>query len=130
MGVRPWTPPGGARSELVAAGTSWDAVRVSARCGHGVIDRLGEDSGAVIEDTAAGVLYWLVYPGGADGWRLSELYVNVLGATTYLVVPPVRCTEGTRLRWALPLTPTRYLTSPQALHDALAAEIHAASGPR
>lgn len=115
--------------ELVAAGHSWDAVRVS-RIGPRVIERLGEDSGAVIEDRYGAVFYWLVRPGSADTWELSSLFVRLRGTASYVAVPPVKRTEGPGVRWAVPLGPTCYLTDPGLLHAALAAEIDAAVGPR
>ncbi|WP_405612282.1 hypothetical protein [Streptomyces sp. NBC_01508] len=126
--VTPWTPPT-TTIELVAAGNVWDAVRVPARYGPGVISRLGTTTGAVIEDTHAATLYWLVHPGTADTWDLSPQHVSVLGAASYVAVPPPG--EGKpayRLRWAVPLTPTCYLTNAQALLTALTAEIETVSG--
>ncbi|MFF5086276.1 hypothetical protein [Streptomyces niveus] len=126
----PWPHPAGTTIELTAAGKSWDAVRVPIRYARGMLDRLGREGGAVIEDLYSQCLYWLVRPGSADGWGLSPLYVTILGESTYVAIPPVGRTEGYRLQWAVPPTATRYLTPADALHDALDHEIQAVSGPR
>ncbi|MFI9583727.1 hypothetical protein ACIHCQ_18160 [Streptomyces sp. NPDC052236] len=48
----------------------------------------------------------------------------------YVWVPPVdRTEEHHHLRWIVPLARTCYLTDPQRLHTALAAEIEATTGP-
>ncbi|MFE5662472.1 hypothetical protein ACFQ7W_00880 [Streptomyces niveus] len=126
----PWLPPAGTTIELTAAGAIWDAVRVPIRYARGMLDRLGRDGGAVIEDLYSQSLYWLVRPGSADGWGLSPMYVTILGENTYVAVPPVGRTEGYRLQWAVPPTATRYLTPADALHAALDHEIQVVSGPR
>ncbi|WP_141724776.1 hypothetical protein [Streptomyces niveus] len=76
----PWLHPAGTTIELTAAGESWDAVRVPIRYARGMLDRLGREGGAVIEDLYSQCLYWLVRPGSADGWGLSPLYVTILGS--------------------------------------------------
>ncbi|WP_405797317.1 hypothetical protein [Streptomyces sp. NBC_01506] len=127
--VAPWLPPAGSGVELTAAGDCWDAVRVPARYARGMLDRLGDTSGAVIEDLSSQCLYWLVRPGSADGWGLSPLYVSVLGQNTYVAIPPINRTEGYRLQWAVPPTATRYLTPADTLHEALDTEIRARTPP-
>ncbi|WP_405794770.1 hypothetical protein [Streptomyces sp. NBC_01506] len=128
--VAPWLPPARSGVQLTAAGKSWDAVRVPARYARGMLDRLGGTSGAVIEDLSSQCRYWLVRPGTADEWRLSPMYVSILGENAYVAVPPITRTKGHRLQWAVPPTPTRYLTPAGALYDALDTEIQAVSGPR
>jgi len=128
--VEAWSPPNGPSVELVAAGRSWDAVRVPSSVGARVLERLGEDSGAVIEDGYGAILYWLVRPGAADAWDLPQAYVGILGVASYVAVPPVRRIEGPGVRWAVALSALRYLTNPEQLHAALTAEINAAVGPR
>ncbi|MFJ8646337.1 hypothetical protein ACIRNI_09445 [Streptomyces sp. NPDC093546] len=128
--VEPWTPPQGPDVTLLPAGRWWDAVRVPSSLGSRVLARLGENSGAVIEDGFGAILYWLVWPGAADEWVLLQPSVSICGATTYVAVPPVTYTEGPGLRWATPLSPTRYLTDPELLRAALATEIDAVMGRR
>jgi hypothetical protein len=125
-----WSPPNGDSIELVAVGCSWDAVRVQSSIGLRVVERLGGDSGAVIEDRFGSLLYWLVRPGAADAWELPQPFVEIRGVTSYLAVPPVHRVQGPGVRWAVPLTAECYLTDPELLHAALAAEINAAVGPR
>ncbi|WP_406067346.1 hypothetical protein OG372_01635 [Streptomyces sp. NBC_01020] len=128
--IAPWSPPQGNTVELVAMGKSWDAVRVSARFGRAVIDRLGDQCGAVIVDGYGSVLYWLIKPGSADAWTLPSYVVGILGTSAYVAVPPLRRTSGPGLRWDVPLTPLCYLTDTVLLHAALAAEIAHVNGPR
>ncbi|MFF3749842.1 DUF6415 family natural product biosynthesis protein [Streptomyces sp. NPDC002018] len=129
-GREPWTPPVGTTVELVPVGRHWDAVRVRSHIGERVIERLGADSGAVIEDWHGRVLYWLVPLGTADTWDLPLSVVVPLGVATFVAVPPVSYTDEERLRWIVPLTATRYLTDPELLHHALTTEISVTAGPR
>jgi hypothetical protein len=130
-GVEPWSPPAGGTVELTPAGRAWDAVRVPTGIGLSAIARLGDDSGAVIEDASGGILYWLVAPGATAAWELPEPFVEVRGDASYVAVPPLWRTEGHhRLRWIVPLTRTCYLTDPEPLHTALAAAIEALIGPQ
>ncbi len=126
-----WSPPNGDTVELTAAGRAWDAVRVPSGIGLSTIARLGDDSGAVIQDAFGGLLYWLV-PPGADAWEeLPQPFVEIRGNASYVAVPPVWHTEDyRRLRWIVPLTHTCYLTDPELLHAALAAAIGDLIGPR
>ncbi|UGY92629.1 hypothetical protein [Streptomyces gobiensis] len=103
-------------------------VRVPRWLGALALPRLGEDSGAVIEDGFGRVWYWLIPPGTADGWELR--HVVVLGETCHVAVPPQWFTEGPGLRWRVPLAPGRYLTDPELLHKALTAATADALGPR
>lgn len=129
--IAPWLPPTGDTMKLEQAGRAWDAVRVPARIGLPVLARLGEHSGAAIHDRTGGGIYWLIRPGTADAWDLPQSSVEVRGETSYITVPPVARTAAHHsLRWAVPLTPTCYLTDPELLHAALAAEIDAVTGPR
>jgi hypothetical protein len=124
----PWPP--GQDVELMAAGRSWDAVRVLSHIAHVVHSRLGTGSGAVIEDPYGMHLYWLVRPGTADGWNLPQHFVEIRGTTSYVAVPPVHRTDGPGLRWIVPPTPRRYLTDSGQLASALAREINAVLAPR
>ncbi|MFD8967047.1 DUF6415 family natural product biosynthesis protein [Streptomyces sp. NPDC059568] len=121
---RAWAPPVGTAVVLVGAGRYWDAVRVRTDVGERVIRRLGGNSGAVIQDMYGSALYWLVAPGTADAWDLPSEQVVPLGVATFVAVPPAHFTDTSRrIRWAVPLTATRYLTGAELLHGALAAEI-------
>lgn len=128
-GVEAWSPPTGDIVQLVATGRFWDAVSVSFSIGLPVIKRL--DNGAVIHDASGGRLLWLIRPGAADTWDLPEPSVQIFRDSTCVAVPPVGRTEGHhRLRWIVPLTRTCYLTDPELLRAALAAEIEAVYGPQ
>ncbi|UGY91038.1 hypothetical protein [Streptomyces gobiensis] len=122
-----WRPPSGPDVQMLPAGRWWDAVQVPSYLGALALDELGSDTGAVIED-GYGALYWLVPPNAADDWGLQGIAVR--GETTYLAVPPQHRTKGPGLRWRVLLTPTRYLADPDRLHDALAAAVAKALGPR
>ncbi|MYZ38320.1 MULTISPECIES: DUF6415 family natural product biosynthesis protein [unclassified Streptomyces] len=120
----PWAPPTGTTVELVGAGRYWDAVRVRADVGERVIKRLGDTSGAVIQDSYGSAFYWLVTPGAADAWDFPSKQVVPLGVATFVAVPPPHFTDRSRrLRWVVPPAVTRCLTNATLLHGALAAEI-------
>jgi len=125
--VQPWAPHRD-RVELMACGGAWDAIKVPRFIGRGGLERLGDETGAVIEDPYGHVVYWLVLPGTADTWDLYR--VDRLGTASYLAVPPVERTEGPGVHWRVPLAPERYLTAPEALHAALVAEVNVWTGPR
>lgn len=118
--VEPWTPPNRGRLELVSCGQAWDAVKVPSRIAQSVLTRLGEATGAVIEDPPGHVWYWLVKPGTGNSWRMRD--VECLGAAAYLVVPPADRTEGLGVRWRVALSPEQYLTEAKDLYEALTAE--------
>ncbi|MFH8369210.1 hypothetical protein [Streptomyces sp. NPDC018031] len=116
-----WRPPTD-EATAQAAGEWWDAVRVPADIGARALDRLGDDSGAVISDGWGRLLYWLIPPGTAEDWRLPR--VQVLGRTAremaYVGVPPAHRQSGPALHWRIPpTTDGRWLTEPEALHTAL-----------
>jgi hypothetical protein len=127
-----WAPPSGLDAELVSAGRWWDAVRVPVYLGERVLDLLNDASGAVIRDPyGPAYLYWLVRPGAADGWTLPEVAgVRVLGAASYVVVPPRDPVRPDGLGWAVPFRPGRYLTDAVRLHAALAKVFEAEFGVR
>ncbi len=130
-GMDAWSPPTGGTVELTPAGRDWDAVRVPTGIGLSAIARLGDDSGAVIEDVHGGILYWFIRPRAADAWELPQPFVEIRGAASYVAVPPVWHTEGHhRLRWIVPLTRTCYRTDPEPLHTALTAANEALVGPQ
>ncbi|GAA3137537.1 hypothetical protein ACFQ0X_29650 [Streptomyces rectiviolaceus] len=121
--------PGGRTVSMRAAGKWWDAVRVPRGIGLDALDRLGDYTGAVIEDPSSARLYWLVPPGEADGWSLPvNAQVLVLGGTAYVAVPGPECTFGPR--WRVPPTQGDALTDTVRLHAALAAAAAHAVGPR
>ncbi|WP_335979623.1 DUF6415 family natural product biosynthesis protein [Streptomyces sp. CA2R106] len=118
--VLAWQPPQRGRLELVSCGQAWDAVKVPGHIGESVLARLGEETGAVIEDPRGHVWYWLVLPGAPDNW--IECGAECLGMAAYVVVPPADRTEGLGVRWRVPLSSEHYLTEASALRKALAAE--------
>jgi hypothetical protein len=118
--VLAWQPPQRGRLELVSCGQAWDAVKVPGRIGESVLARLGEETGAVIEDPRGHVWYWLVLPGAPDNW--TECGAECLGTAAYVVAPPADRTEGLGVRWRVPLSSEHYLTEASALQEALAAE--------
>ncbi|NLU75662.1 hypothetical protein HCC61_23905 [Streptomyces sp. HNM0575] len=74
----------------------------------------------MIRDPYAHVLYWLIRPGAADGWRFpDEAHVRILGKGSYVVVPPVGCDRSTVVYWARPIVNDRVLTCTWRLHTAL-----------
>lgn len=103
-----WLPAGRVVA-MRAAGQWWDAVRVPRHIGENVLTVLGDTSGAVIEDPAGAVLYWLVPPGAASGWVLPQLCgVQIQGDTAHLAVPGPQRTAGPH--WRIPPSPSRCLT--------------------
>lgn len=117
MHLAEWLPAGRVVS-LRAAGQWWDAVRVPRHIGESVLIALGDSSGAVIEDPAGALLYWLVPPGAASGWRFPEFCgVQIQGDTTYLAVPGPQRTAGPH--WRIPPTPSRCLTAAAPLGEIL-----------
>jgi len=112
-----------------AAGQWWDAVRVPRHIGEAVLTALGDTSGAVIEDPASGLLYWLVPPGSAADWGLpAQSGVQVYGAATYLTVPGPQRTAGPH--WRVPPSPSRCLTPPDPLGELLRTAVIAVGGVR
>lgn len=102
----------------VPAGRWWNAVRVPVALGTPALKSLGDASGAVIKDGYGGIMYWLVPPGAATDWRLTD--VQVLGPGSHVAVPPLRRTAGPGLYWRVPLSQDRYWTDPERLRAALA----------
>lgn len=100
------------------AGRWWNAVRVPVALGTPALKSLGDGSGAVIKDDFSGIMYWLVPPGDAMDWHLTE--VQVLGAGSHVAVPPLRRTSGPGLYWRVPLSQDRYWTNAERLRSALA----------
>lgn len=90
--------PRGSDTCLMEAGLSWDAVRVPAWLSRAVLPLMNE-SGAIIED-GRGVWYWLVATGTANGWDLGPR-VQVLGAATWIAVPPASRTYRPGVRWVI-----------------------------
>ncbi|MEU8826508.1 hypothetical protein [Streptomyces sp. NPDC048636] len=129
-----WTPPSSGDVEALPVGKWWDAVRVSPPVGERALGLLGDDTGAVIQDSC-GTLYWLVAIGSAASWHLrgTRVLCELADEATYLGVPPADWTEPTRrsrVHWRVPLGPDRYLTDTRLLREALAAADHAEFGPR
>ncbi|MDW6061189.1 hypothetical protein SAZ11_28145 [Streptomyces sp. FXJ1.4098] len=126
-----WAPPSGRNAQLQPAGESWDVVRVPRFIGEQALELLGDDVGAVIENPFDGVLCWLIAPGAAAAWDMSQLpSIQVWGATAYIEVPSVDCRKGPGVRWCVPPRHARHLTDPTALLAALKIATSAALGPR
>ncbi len=130
----PWMPPPSGDVEPLPVGKWWDAVRVTPPVGDRALGLLGDDTGAVIQDSY-GTLYWFVAIGSAAGWHLrgTRVLCELIDEVTYLGVPPADWTEPThrgRTHWRVPLGPNRYLTDTRHLWEALAAADHAELGPR
>ncbi|MFE9093475.1 hypothetical protein [Streptomyces sp. NPDC007264] len=111
--------PYSAEVRTLPAGRWWDAVRVPLALGARTLQHLGDETGAVIKDGFGGILYWLVVPNAADGWRLPE--VQVLGSGCHVAVPPLHRTTGPGLYWRVPPSRERECTSAHRLHSALTA---------
>ncbi|MBP5870630.1 hypothetical protein QBB33_36345 [Streptomyces scabiei] len=109
----------------VPAGRWWSAVRVPAALGALVLELLGGETGAVIEDGYGGILYWLVPPGAAVGWKPPG--VQVLGRGSHVAVPPPGRTSGPGLYWRVPLSHDSYWTNAERLRAALAEAVATAS---
>jgi hypothetical protein len=121
-----WLPPGRVVA-LRAAGQWWDAVRVPRHIGESVLTALGDTSGAVIEDPAGGLLYWLIPPGEASAWSLPQLCgVQVQGDTAHVAVPGPQRTAGPHGR--IPPSPSRCLTPGAPLGAVLLDAVNANPG--
>ncbi|MDJ1134145.1 hypothetical protein [Streptomyces iconiensis] len=130
MTVR-WPLPTGLDAVLLPAGEWWDAVRVPVFLGEGVLARLGPASGAVIRDPYGSRLYWLIEPRTAREWTFCEFAsVQVLGTASWVTVPPGTRRSPPGPHWAVPCTPTTFLTPTSRLHAALHTTISHALGPR
>ncbi len=104
---------------MLPSGQWWDAVRVPRDIGLDALGRLDGLSGAIIEDTAHGHLYWLIPPGDATTWELSAgASVTVLADRAEVAVPGVQRTLGPH--WRVPPTRGRVLTDAARLRRALA----------
>ncbi|WFB09360.1 hypothetical protein LRS74_21675 [Streptomyces sp. LX-29] len=112
-----WWPHSGQEIKPHPAGEAWDAVRVPTLVGELVLERLGADSGAVIDDPFTAVWYWLVRPGAAADWTLQR----VLSKGAFVAVPPRERTYGPGPHWRVPPGPDRCLTDADRLHAALLA---------
>jgi hypothetical protein len=120
-----WVPPDDVGTRVAACGVRFDAVSVAEVIGAVALELLGACSGPVIADGRDLVLFWLVRPGGAEGWGLP---VTVYGSGCYLPVPSVS-PRGTRsVRWLTPPVGD-CLTDPKALRDALVAAAPVLGGP-
>lgn len=115
-------PGRGAEVRTLAAGDWFDAVRVPLDLGLATLRLLGDDSGAVIRDGFGAILYWLIAPGAAAGWRLER--VSVLGRGHHVAVPPLHRTQGPGLYWQVPPSRGFECTSAPRLHAALHAALH------
>ncbi|MEU5608469.1 hypothetical protein AB0H03_06875 [Streptomyces sparsogenes] len=106
-------------------------VPLSIGIGKRTLELLGDATGAVIENPFDRVLCWLVPPGSASAWDMTELpSIEVWGTTAYIEVPPADCRRGPGVRWRVPLRYDQYLTDPAALYAALQTATREALGPR
>jgi hypothetical protein len=110
-------PGRGAEVCTLAAGDWFDAVRVPLDPGLTALRLLGDGSGAVIRDGFGAILYWLIAPGSAAGWRLEG--VSVLGRGHHVAFPPLHRTTGPGLYWQVPPVRGRECTSAPRLYAAL-----------
>ncbi|MFJ4623053.1 hypothetical protein [Streptomyces sp. NPDC088812] len=111
--------PAGRTVAMRPAGQWWDAVRAPRAIALEALGRLGNRTGAVIEDPGGALLYWLVPTGRADGWKMpDDARIRVLGQASSVAVPGPQCTAGPH--WRIPPTRGRALTNPVHLHNALA----------
>lgn len=116
--------------QMMRAGHSWDAVRVPRQVAVPTLTTLGDESGAVIEDTWGEDWYWLISTGNGTGWAYGH-GVTVLGAACWLAVPPASRTAGSGVRWILPPEPGRAaLTSAPLLRTALNLSLLEPADPR
>lgn len=112
----------------------WDAVRVPQSAARGVLEFLGDASGAVIEDPYGRVCYWLIRRCSAARWDtaslpLVEVLQNAEMELSYLAVPPAARVKGPGPYWRVPIAPSRYLTAAPALLNALRTVLHDGAGP-
>ncbi|MFE9391195.1 hypothetical protein [Streptomyces sp. NPDC006784] len=109
-----WLPTGHTVT-MLPAGQWWDAVSLPRPLGETVLLALRGESGAVIEDTSNGRLYWLVEP--ATGGELAVVpEVLVHSGTALLAVPGAQRTAGPC--WRVPPTRARQLTRASSLAEA------------
>ncbi len=111
-----WLPSPEEGGVPTPCGRWWDAVRVDAFDGVRAIAHLGDDSGPLVEDTAAHTMTWLVHTGTTAGWQLRG--VPLLRQGQWLTIPPT--TWQGSLRWQrAPAGSRGWLTRPTLLHEAL-----------
>ncbi|MGW8948838.1 hypothetical protein [Streptomyces sp. NPDC055709] len=101
----------------MAAGRTWDAVRVPRNVGLTALSILGSRSGAVLEDPGALVLYWFIPAGAAANWAVTD--TRALGAGSFVVIPPPRRTQGPGPHWRICPGDSAWKTDTSALKDAL-----------
>lgn len=117
VAARPPTLPTIAGYQLQAAGHTWDAIRVPHLPAQHVLARLGEDTGAVIDDPYQAVLYWFLSAGAARDWTVPGTVPLALGQ--HLVVPPADRLRGPGPHWRVSPTGGRFLTSAHRLRACL-----------
>jgi hypothetical protein len=110
-----WLPLG-LHLEAVPAGVHWDAICVTEEVAPKLLEALDKFTGAVIEDIPGKKFYWLVPPGAAHEWDVSDL-AQVLSGDAWLVVPGLL--TDFPCRWLVPLDDAGALTEPDQLHRAL-----------
>lgn len=110
-----WLPLG-LHLEAVPTGVYWDAVCVTEEVAPKLLEALDKFTGAVIEDVPGQKFYWLVPPGAAHEWDVSDV-AHVLSGDAWLVVPGLL--TDFPCRWLVPIDEAGPLTEPDQLHSAL-----------
>lgn len=113
---------GPAGTRIVAAGETWDAVRVGRFLGLQALERLGSVAGPVLVDPAARTMYFLVPAGSTSTWDVPQS--QALGETNHIVIPPAARQSPPGPYWLV--NSHRPLTSTTALGEAL----QTVQGPR
>ncbi|MFC5724932.1 hypothetical protein ACFP1Z_32785 [Streptomyces gamaensis] len=111
--------PGGQGVHMVEAGDrhGWDAVRMPAAYACAVLDALGQDTGAVIDDQLNGVYYWLVPTRALVLPPVRDCPFDVLGNGTSIAVPGLA--RQRPVTWRVQPLPDRILTCPRTLSAAI-----------
>lgn len=103
---------------LDTVGEGWALAQLPADLGRRVMDRLGDECGAVIHDTDDDVLEFFV-PAGTVHWPQG---VTVLDCLAWILVPADHRTEPSGRHWARWRVPARRATTARALAAAIRAE--------
>ncbi|MFJ6634041.1 hypothetical protein ACIQMR_22030 [Streptomyces sp. NPDC091376] len=110
----------------MAAGLTWDAVRVPRNVGLTALSILGSGSGAVLEDPSALALYWFIPAGAGADWAITN--TRALGAGSFVVIPPRRRTQGPGPHWRICPGEGAWKTDPNALKAAIEDALDSARG--
>jgi len=121
-----WIPVGPGFRMTAVGEHGWDIIGVPRIWGRRVLESLGTDTGAVIEDTLGGPrLFWFIGCGRAAAWQLPQGQgVEVLGEGCRVAIPGRL--SGGQVSWRVLPAPDRLLTDAALLRAALLAVL----GPR